>query len=87
MTAANLQANARSNADTAQQKCLVCDKEIVDGRWFCRIPREEKPTVVFCCPRCALRYFDTVHPTTNGEGLDRAGYERSLHFLMDGEKP
>jgi len=87
MTATTPQANARPGADAAQHKCAVCAKEIVDGTWFCKIPREEKPTVVLCSPRCALSYFDTLHPTTNGGGLDRAGGERSQHFLMEGEKP
>jgi hypothetical protein len=86
MTTTDAQASARP-AEIAQQKCFVCDKEIVDGRWFCRIPREKKPTVVLCCPRCALGYFDTLHPTTNGDELDRAAYERSVHFLVNREMP
>jgi hypothetical protein len=73
--------------DAAQQKCLVCDKEIRDGAWFCKIPREEKPTVVLCSSRCALRYFDSLHPTANSDELDRAAFERSVRFLVDGEKP
>ncbi len=85
MTTTNLQANARPGVDAAQQKCLVCDKEIGDGAWFCKIPRKEKPTAVLCCPGCALRYFDSLHPTTNGDELDRAVGERSLHFLVNGE--
>jgi hypothetical protein len=87
MTTTNLQAIARPGVDAAQQKCLFCDKEIGDGAWFCKIPREKKPTVVLCCPRCALRYFDTLPPATNGDEPDRAAGERSVHFLMDGEKP
>jgi hypothetical protein len=87
MTTTNLQANARSGADTAPQKCLVCDSEMVDDRPFCKIFRKEKSTVTLCCPRCALRYFDSVHPTTNGDQLDRAAYERSVHFFVNGEKP
>jgi hypothetical protein len=43
--------------------------------------------VVLCCPRCALGYFDTLHPTTNGDELDRAAYERSVHFLVNREMP
>jgi hypothetical protein len=86
MTAANLEANARPGADTAPQKCLVCNKEIVDGHWFCKIPREDKPTVTLCCPRCALRYFDSLHSTTNGDELDRAACGQSVHFLVDGER-
>lgn len=87
MTATTPQANARPAVDAAQHKCAVCDKEIGDGTWFCKIPRGKNPAAVLCCPRCALSYFETLHPTTNGEGLDRAGCQRSLHFLMDGEKP
>jgi len=70
----------------AQQKCLVCGREIVDGRWFCKIPREEKPTVVLCCPGCALRYFDTLRPKSKGDEQDRATCEQSLHFLADGAR-
>ncbi len=87
MTTTSAEANTRPGADAAQQKCLVCDKEIGDGAWFCKIPREKKPMVVLCCPRCALCYFGSLHPTTNGDELDRAANERRLHFLMDGEKP
>ena len=85
MTATNLQVNARPGADAARQKCFVCDKEIADGAWFCKIPREKEPTVLLCCPRCALRYFDTVHPTTNGDELNRPAHERSAHFSVNGE--
>jgi hypothetical protein len=90
MTTTDAQANARlggAAAGAAPQKCLVCDKEIGDGAWFCKIPREKKPIVMMCCPGCALRYFDTLHPPMNGDELDRAANERSLRFLMDGEKP
>ncbi len=87
MTTSNLQANALSSADTVHQKCFVCEKEIVDGRWFCRIPRKEEPVVVLCSPRCALGYFESLHPITDLEELDRAAYERSLHFAVDGEMP
>jgi hypothetical protein len=87
MTTTDAQANARLSVDAAQQKCLVCDSKIVDDRPFCKIPRKEEPTVVLCSPRCALCYFDTLHPATNGDELDRAAYERSVHFVMSGEKP
>jgi hypothetical protein len=87
MSATNLQATVRSSANTAQQQCFVCDKEIVDGRWFCKIPREEKRTAVLCCPGCALRYFDSLHPTTNADEIERAACERSVHFLAGDEKP
>src|SRR5271166_4723548 len=75
MTTTDAQANARlggAAAGAAPQKCFVCDREIVDDRPFCKILREEEPTVTLCCPRCALCYFDSLHPTTNGDELDRA---------------
>jgi hypothetical protein len=86
MTAADAQANARPSVDAAPQKCFVCDEEILDGRSFCKIPRKEKP-IVLCCPRCVLRYFDSPRPTTNGDEIERAACERSLHFLVGDEKP
>ena len=82
MTTTDAQANARLSVDAAQQKCFVCDKEIVDGRWFCKVFRESK-RVVLCCPRCALRYFETLHPTADGDERNRAAYEQSLHFLVE----
>jgi hypothetical protein len=72
--------------DTGQQKCFVCHKVIAAGGWFCRIPRPEKP-IVLCRPSCALHYFDTLHPLTNGEEQYGADYAHRLHFLVDGEKP
>jgi hypothetical protein len=71
----------------ARQKCFVCDREIVDGPWFCKIPHEKKPIVVLCCPTCALSYFDSLHPAANGDEQDRATCEQSLHFLVDGGTP
>jgi hypothetical protein len=71
----------------ARQKCFACDQEIADGPWFCKVPREGKRIAVLCCPRCALRYFDSLHPAANGDELDRANYEQNLHFLVDAEKP
>jgi hypothetical protein len=87
MTAANLQVDSPTSVDSALQKCHVCDKEIGDAPRFCRILRQEKPAVVLCSPRCALRYFDTLRPAPNGDESDRAACERSFHFVMDGEMP
>jgi hypothetical protein len=87
MTTTNPQAGVRPGAAAAQQKCSVCETEIVDDRPFCKIPHKEEPALLLCCPRCALRYFDTLHPATNGEELDQAAFERSVHFFVNGEKP
>ena len=86
MTTTNVEANVRPGAAAAPQKCFVCEREILDDRPFCKMPREKKPTVALCCPGCALRYFDTLRPPANGDELDRAACERSLHFVVDGEK-
>ena len=55
----NQEPGAVQGDDDAQQICFACGREIVEGRWFCRVPREAK-RIVLCCPRCALRYFDTL---------------------------
>ncbi len=76
---------ARVN-DPGQLKCAVCNSEVADDRWFCRIPGETK-RIVLCSPSCALRHFETSYPKMNGHDRDSRIYERSLHFLVDGEKP
>jgi hypothetical protein len=86
-----MNANSNNHSSSArndpQQKCFACDKAIVDGGWFCKIPSEEKQPVLLCSPRCALRYFDSLRPTTNGHEIERAACERSVHFLVVDEKP
>jgi hypothetical protein len=77
--------NSLTRNDT-RQKCFVCETEIVDGRSFCKVNRESEK-VVLCSPRCALRYFDSLNPPTNGDEQSRAASEQSLHFLVDEEKP
>ena len=72
--------------NTTDETRFICDKEITDGRWFCKIPQKEKP-VLLSCPQCALRYFDKVRPATNGDERDRASFEQSLHFLVGQEQP
>ena len=72
--------------DAAKQKCFVCGKEIADGAWFCRVPHGAK-RIVLCSPSCALRYFDTLHPTTNGYEQDYPAEEHRRHFFVDGKGP
>ena len=69
MTATLPQANVRPGVDSAQHKCAVCDKEIVDGTCFCRMPREEKPTVLLCSPRCAHFYSITCIRRRMAKGM------------------
>jgi hypothetical protein len=79
--------NNSSARNDPQQKCFACDRKIVDGGWFCKIPSVEKPTVILCSPRCAIRYFDALPPPTNGHEIEHAACERSVHFLVVDEKP
>ena len=87
MTTTTPQANARPGADAAQHKCAVCDKEIVDGNLVLQDFSRGEARSGVCSPRCALRYFDSLHPTSSGDELERAVCERSAHFLMNGETP
>lgn len=87
MTTTSLQIQTRQSVAAAPQKCAVCESEIVDDHPFCKIHCEKKSTAVLCSPRCALRYFDALHPITNLEEQDRAEYERNAHFLVNGEMP
>src|SRR5882724_9103174 len=55
--------------------CFVCNKEIVDDQWFCRLPQtSSSPSpnqpdhkILLCSPACALRHFATNRP--NGSDL------------------
>jgi hypothetical protein len=44
--------------------CVVCQKPIVDGQWFCRVPQKndrvadaQGTKLLLCSPGCAYRYF------------------------------
>lgn len=43
--------------------CFVCQKPIVDGQWFCRLPQKDGAVdprttrILLCSPGCAFRYF------------------------------
>jgi len=60
----NFQENlaAVSEAQTSTT-CIVCQKPIVDGKWFCRLPQKngasnsEIKQLLLCSPSCAFRYF------------------------------
>jgi len=76
------------------QICIVCQREIVDSQWFCRLPEDrvavsndETRRHLICTPGCALRHFKTLRPEPNGYEEDSIRAERSLHMLIDGEKP
>jgi hypothetical protein len=76
----------------ARPSCLICQAEIVDNHWFCRLPQNgngngdsENLTILFCSPRCALCHFATLRPGDNGFASDYEQHEPIVHFLIDGE--
>jgi len=54
---------ARYDGETPQN-CVVCQHQIVDGHWFCRLPGEVP--VLLCSPSCALRHFNKISVNANG---------------------
>ena len=77
----------------ARPRCIVCQAEIVDDHWFCRLPESgngqsnpENRKILLCSPRCVLRHFAALRPHDNGFDSDYEQYE-PFHFLVDGEKP
>ena len=69
-----------------RQKCFICRREIVDNGWFCKLPREAR-RIMLCCPQCALRYFDTLYPATNGDEQVWSACGQRPNFLVAEEKP
>jgi len=76
------------------QICIVCQREIVNSQWFCRLPQihtefsnGEFPKRLICNPRCALRHFEASRPQPNGYAQDYIAAERSLYMLIGPEKP
>ena len=54
--------------------CIVCQKPLADGQWFCRLPQKangvadpQATKILLCSTSCALRYFANVEieTTTN----------------------
>ena len=81
----------KRNGET-RPSCIVCGAQIVENRWFCRLPgnangeRDPKSlNLLLCSPRCAIRRFATPRGNGFDEDYDRA--ENSVHLLIDGEKP
>jgi len=73
--------------------CFVCQKSIVDGQWFCRVPQKadgaaapQEAKILLCSSICALRYFGDSQPGGNGFELNYDGYERSRQ-VAEGQKP
>lgn len=66
--------------------CYLCNKNIAENQWFCRLPQKpeggsmpDAATILLCSPACALRYFASASPSGNGE--DRGRYEGSPIFV------
>lgn len=48
----------------ARSSCYVCKNQIVDNKWFCRLPGKSEGVggtqtaeILLCSPSCAFRYF------------------------------
>jgi len=84
---------AANSGVPARLMCIVCEKEIVDNGWFCRLPQKTEGAagsqamgILLCSPVCALRYFRDSQPGGNGFEPNYDGYEYSLH-VAKGQKP
>ena len=82
----------RSNTQVSSA-CFVCQKKIVDGQWFCRLPQKtdgatgpQATEILLCSAVCALRYFGDSQPGGNGFEPNYDGYEHSRH-VAEGQKP
>ncbi len=55
---------AANSGGQARLMCFVCEKEIADNGWFCRLPQKtdgvavsQAMEILLCSPFCAVRYF------------------------------
>ncbi len=87
----------RNSATTSNTEvssaCFVCEKQIVDSQWFCRLPQKadgavapEEAKILLCSPICALRYLGDSLPGGNGFEPNYDGYENSRR-VAEGQKP
>ncbi len=86
--------NAVKRNGATHSTCRLCNKDIIDNQWFCRLhtnPEEASPAdsaeIDLCSPTCALFYFARSHPNGNGYDKDRDFHEGTFLSLVDGEDP
>lgn len=86
----NLPANSGVQA---RLMCFVCEKQIADDGWFCRLPQKtegaadaQAQKVLLCSPTCALRYLGDSQPSGNGFESSYDGFEHSLPVTGGGQK-
>jgi len=55
----------------ARSACLVCKNQIVDNKWFCRLPQKtggvvgaQDGEILLCSPGCAFRHFTNLENET-----------------------
>ena len=55
----------------ARSACLVCKNQIVDNKWFCRLPQKtggvadtQDGEILLCSPSCAFRHFTNLENET-----------------------
>ena len=90
----NFQPNSATTSNTeVSSACFVCQNQIVEGHWFCRLPQKvdgaaapQEAKILLCSPICALRYFGDSQPGGNGFEPNYDGHEHSLH-VAEGQKP
>jgi hypothetical protein len=52
--------------------CFVCDREIVDGKWFARFPVSDR-RVLACRPWCVEKFLDNQGVYTDKVRLNFVG--------------
>ena len=55
----------------ARPACVVCKNQIVDNKWFCRLPQRtgdaagaQAGEILLCSPGCAFRHFSNLENET-----------------------
>ena len=68
----NLQQTAAAHLGfQSRSACLVCKNQIVDNKWFCRLPQKtgdaaggQATEILLCSPSCAFRHFANLENET-----------------------
>jgi hypothetical protein len=84
--------NAIKQNGGSHSTCHLCNKDIIDNQWFCRLhimpdggPPADPAEIDLCSPTCALCYFARLHPNGNGHDEDRDRHEGPFLLSVDGE--
>jgi len=65
-------------------RCIVCNKAIIENAWFCRLPQKAdeaanflRTQLLICSPWCALLYFGFLDGAS--QNLDDKGGSSHIH--------